>query len=238
VRSSWPFAAVWFDLDGTLVDTEPLMARAVTEVMAARGVAIGEADVAATVGRSWAEAHQMLGVDGPLNAWLAEVFSTADQLAAAGEGVQALTGAAELVRRLDRGGVTVGIVTGSTGPELDRALAVLAGGDPLPVRHRVVAGDYRNGKPHPEPYLLAASRAQVDPAACLVFEDSTVGVASARAAGMVVVGTTAANPPEPSPAHQRLDLAHLVVSCLSEVDDPTLEHLGRLLGGGAPETGH
>ena len=237
MTSPWPFAAVWFDLDGTLVDTEPLMARAVIEVMAARGMAIGDAEVAATVGRSWTEAHQMLGVDAPLEVWLAEVFTTADELAAAGEGVQVLDGGAELVRLLASRGATVGIVTGSTGPELDRALGVLGNGDPLPVHHRVVAGDYRNGKPHPEPYLLAASRAGVDPSACLVFEDSMVGVASARAAGMIVVGTTAANPPEASPAHQRLDLAHLVVSCLSEVDEPMLERLGGLLGGGAAPPG-
>ena len=48
----------------------------------------------------------------------------------------------------------------------------------------VCAGDYTHGKPHPEPFLLAAQRLNVDPASCLVFEDTQLGIDSATAAGM------------------------------------------------------
>ena len=63
----------------------------------------------------------------------------------------------------------------------------------LPVPAALVTGDeVARGKPAPDPYLLAAERLGVDPAACLVFEDAPAGIASARAAGMTVwaVSTT------------------------------------------------
>lgn len=51
----------------------------------------------------------------------------------------------------------------------------------------VCAGDYVNGKPHPEAFLLAAERIGVSPEACLVFEDAEMGIQAAKAAGMASV---------------------------------------------------
>ncbi|HEY6375550.1 MAG TPA: HAD family hydrolase, partial [Edaphobacter sp.] len=51
----------------------------------------------------------------------------------------------------------------------------------------VCAGDYTRSKPHPEPFLLAAERLGVAPEACLVFEDTDMGIESATAAGMASV---------------------------------------------------
>ena len=51
----------------------------------------------------------------------------------------------------------------------------------------VCAGDYVNGKPHPEPFLIAAERLGVAPKDCLVFEDTDLGIQSATAAGMASV---------------------------------------------------
>jgi sugar-phosphatase len=52
----------------------------------------------------------------------------------------------------------------------------------------VTATDVTQGKPDPEPFLLAASRIGIDPARCVAFEDSTNGLISARAAGMTCIG--------------------------------------------------
>ena len=60
----------------------------------------------------------------------------------------------------------------------------------------VTADDVRWGKPHPEVYLKAAAGLGVDPSACVVFEDAVVGVQSARAAGMRVIGVTSAHTSE------------------------------------------
>jgi HAD superfamily hydrolase (TIGR01509 family) len=54
-------------------------------------------------------------------------------------------------------------------------------------RTLVCAGDYRNGKPHPEAFLMAAERLGIAPAACLVFEDTEMGIEAATAAGMASV---------------------------------------------------
>lgn len=78
---------------------------------------------------------------------------------------------------------------------------------PLP-RHLVTAEDVVSGKPDPAPYLLAASRLKCEPAFCLVVEDTPAGVASAKAAGMTVIGLRT--------THPRLDAP--CVDDLSEVE--------------------
>ncbi len=54
----------------------------------------------------------------------------------------------------------------------------------------VTVDDVVQGKPHPEPFLLAASRLGVDPTRCLVVEDAPAGIAAARAAGCAVIALT------------------------------------------------
>jgi beta-phosphoglucomutase-like phosphatase (HAD superfamily) len=108
--------------------------------------------------------------------------------------------------------VPVAVVTGSTHGEVEPVLELL--GVRGQVSLVVAAGDYGRGKPAPEPFALAARRLGVDPARCIAFEDSEVGVAAARAAGMTVVATAEANPPAGHPAHQRLDDADAVVPSL------------------------
>jgi HAD superfamily hydrolase (TIGR01509 family) len=64
----------------------------------------------------------------------------------------------------------------------------------------VVTGDeLRDGKPHPEAYLTAAARLGVDPAYCVAIEDSPTGIASAEAAGCIVVAVPHTVPIEPGP---------------------------------------
>jgi beta-phosphoglucomutase-like phosphatase (HAD superfamily) len=66
----------------------------------------------------------------------------------------------------------------------------------------VVTGDeVRHGKPHPEPYLTAAARLGLAPQACLAIEDSPTGVASAVAAGVLVVAVPAVVPVPPGPGY-------------------------------------
>ena len=60
----------------------------------------------------------------------------------------------------------------------------------------VCAGDYTKSKPHPEPFLLAAERLGVAPEACLVFEDTDMGIQAATAAGMASVKVSQPGPRE------------------------------------------
>jgi beta-phosphoglucomutase-like phosphatase (HAD superfamily) len=212
------WAAAMFDLDGTLVDREPLMTAAVVEVMAATVTPVDEADAAGWVGRAWQDIHAELGVrhhlGWELHEWHARILTTADRLVGEGFALRELTGGAELIGWFHRHGVPVAVVTGSTHAEVEPVL------DQLGVRAMVdvvvAAGDYDRGKPDPAPFLVAADVLGVDPACCVVFEDSDVGIAAARAAGMAVVATAEANASAGEPGHQRLDVADVVVPSLLE----------------------
>ncbi|MDT9692916.1 HAD-IA family hydrolase [Streptomyces sp. P9(2023)] len=119
-------------------------------------------------------------------------------------GVELLPGTKELLSSLpaDRWAV----VTSATRPLGEARLREV--GIDFPVL--VAADDITRGKPDPEPFLLAAAKLGVDPAACVVFEDAPAGLAAGRAAGMrtVALATT----------HDRSELdADVVVTDLSEV---------------------
>jgi HAD superfamily hydrolase (TIGR01509 family) len=84
-----------------------------------------------------------------------------------------------------RGRVPMAIVSGSP---RESVVATLGALDLLDAFDTLVcAGDYTRGKPDPEPFLLAASRLDVEPRSCVVFEDSELGIEAARAAGMAWV---------------------------------------------------
>ena len=74
------------------------------------------------------------------------------------------------------------VVSGSTRESVTKSLDVLHLLDKFEVL--VCAGDYKNAKPDPEPFLLAAKKLNIPPASCLVFEDTAMGIQAATAAGM------------------------------------------------------
>ena len=128
-----------------------------------------------------------------------------------------LPGAKALVLALHAARVPLAVASSALRIEVE---SVLRGHDLLPLFRGVVAAeDVGNLKPHPEPYLRG--RTLVDaadsPRGVVAFEDSVPGIASARAAGLRVVGVTTSHPRE------KLALAHLVVDSLSElsVEDVT-----------------
>lgn len=212
------FAAALFDMDGTLVDREPLLTAAVLEVMSTTTLTIDEHQVATWVGRAWHDVHDELGVADHLGwdvqEWHGRILVAADGLLASGFPVRELEGGAQLISWFAAGGVPVAVVTGSTHGEVEPVLEALGVGGLVTLV--VAAGDYERGKPDAEPFALAAERLGVEPDRCIAFEDSAVGVASARAAGIgVVVATSEVNEPPGHPAHQRLDEADVIVPSLA-----------------------
>jgi HAD superfamily hydrolase (TIGR01509 family) len=108
----------------------------------------------------------------------------ADVVAHVGGDVTWQAGALDLLSALHRAGVPTALVTMSWRPLVDPVLAAL----PVGAFDVVVTGDeVDNGKPHPEPYLRAASMLRVDPTRCVAIEDSPSGAASAEAAGCAVL---------------------------------------------------
>jgi len=106
-------------------------------------------------------------------------------------GLLPITGVPEFVDALARAGVPRAVATSASRYDVERLLATL--GLRRHFETVVTADDVRYGKPDPEVYLRAAEGIDVEPAECLVFEDSVVGVHAARAAGMRVIGVTTAH---------------------------------------------
>jgi HAD superfamily hydrolase (TIGR01509 family) len=190
--------AVLFDMDGLLVDSEPLWFES-------------EADVMARLGGTWTRQDQenLLGssLDRSVGYFLerAAVPATREQVGewlVAGviervrdRGVTVMPGAAELVAEIATSGLPYALVTSSQRRFVDAVLSRT--GIRFPV---VVTGnDVSRSKPSPEPYLLAARRLGADPSRCLVLEDSPTGVAAAEAAGCVVVAVPTLRAMEPRP---------------------------------------
>lgn len=180
-----PKAVLW-DMDGTLVDTEP-------DWMAV------ERELVESFGGTWSDAHAMNLVGNPL-------LTSAEYIRTHGgvpmepedivttlvdrmierlkEHVRWRPGARELLSGLHHHDVANALVTSSYRRMADVVIAALAPG----TFAATVSGDeVRNGKPHPEPYLRAAAEIGVEPAECVVIEDSATGARSGLAAGARVV---------------------------------------------------
>lgn len=202
LRNALPDAVLW-DMDGTLVDTEPLWNEVQRRLVLAHGGTWTEELAASLVGQALdvgARRLQAAGLDLPVE----EII--ADTMAEVSRGVAESTpwrpGARELLTELGEAGVPCALVTMSHAP-LARTLLEAA---PAGVLGLAVTGDeVSRGKPDPEAYHLALTRLterhpEIDPARCLAVEDSPVGVRAAMAAGLTTVGVPSVLPLDPDAA--------------------------------------
>lgn len=201
-------AGVVFDCDGTLADTEPLSARAWTEVLARHGYATSAADFDHVLGRHYEHTFAYFDerVGGLGDPWefrqgLGEAFYRLfDAELVVFEDVIATC------RALVEAGVPVAVASSSRRSHVDRVLdhCGLSG----LVTAAFGADDTADHKPHPEPYLASARALGVSPSACSAVEDSRVGIRSAKAAGMYTVAVRRPHVPEAHLAHadRRVDL--------------------------------
>jgi len=184
-------AAFLFDLDGTLVDTEPLWARAIVDWLADRGqTATFEALARMVHGHSWIDIHAMLHADFPGLPATRPVDDAATlrpyyARLATDPAAQVIPSAVAFLRKVAKI-APCAIVSGSPHDDVVAA-AKLCGVSSL-LRFVLGVEDYGRGKPAPDGFLAAASRLDVDASECVVVEDSAAGVRAGLAAGMRVVG--------------------------------------------------
>ncbi len=203
--------AFFFDLDGTLVDTEILWIRAIREYLQRHGIPCTQEEAVALVyGRSWNDVYTEMSRRFP-HAVAAGIERVAAELRSSHRRLRAETdvrivGSIELLVRL-AADYPVAIVSGSPRQDIADNVAIL-GAAPF-IRFFLGAEDYQPGKPDPACFRLAAQRLQVDPSTCVVFEDSAAGVRAAKAAGMTCVALARRDAPRQNIAPADLVLDNL-----------------------------
>ncbi|MER5986216.1 HAD family phosphatase [Streptomyces sp. NPDC001787] len=186
-------AAVLFDMDGTLVDTERLWLQATAELAAGLGHTLVEEDLPEVLGRAVdhtaGHLHRVTRT-GLAAAALAELLTEAFSVKVAAE-VVPRPGALALLAELRAAAVPTALVSASPRRVVDLVLGHL-GRDFFHVT--LAAEDTERTKPDPAPYLAAAARLGLDPSVCVAVEDTPTGVSSALAAGCSVVAVPSTVP--------------------------------------------
>ncbi|SMH54349.1 haloacid dehalogenase superfamily, subfamily IA, variant 3 with third motif having DD or ED [Azospirillum lipoferum] len=180
-----PIRAILWDIDGTLMDSEPWHHRAMIEVCRGYGHEVSEEECAASVGVAFRDYYDRLHAIRPLPVTVARWADEINALYVARvAGVKPREGAFALVEGFAARGLDQACVSNSGRAVVDANLAAMG----LPhFRFSISRDDVANGKPHPEPYLRAAETLGLAPESCAVIEDSPTGARSARAAGMLTI---------------------------------------------------
>jgi HAD superfamily hydrolase (TIGR01509 family) len=215
-------------MDGTLVDTEPHWIAAETALLGRHGATWSHEQALQLVGSALPDSGRVLAehVERTTGVRLDAVAVVDELIEAVIAQVSAAVvwrpGALELLRALGEAGVPCALVTMSYRSLAATVAAMLPGAFTV-----VVAGDeVERGKPAPDPYLRAAQLLGVDPADCVVVEDSPTGVASGEAAGAHVLACPHMVPIPAAPGRSR-------VEALTEVD---VAALGRIAAGRPVDT--
>ncbi len=179
--------AVVFDMDGVLLDSEPLHHLTVNDLLAEEGAHLELADylgyVGTTLEDTWDDLVRRFGLKRSFEYYRDRYDS--EILRHYQENAELLPGAAWLVQALAERGKRLAVASSSRTQWVNACLTKLGLFDRFSV---VVTGDMvTHGKPHPEIYLKAAERLGVAPERCLAIEDAPKGVQAAYRAGMTVV---------------------------------------------------
>lgn len=226
--------AVIFDMDGLLIDSEPLWVRAEIEIFGEVGVVLDEDDCAKTKGlriddvvaywhdrRPW-DTRSRREVEARLIAKMVELIGA--------EGT-ALPGVAAAMAAAKKGGRKVALASSSPRTLIDAVLARLDLASAFDIVQSAETEPL--GKPHPGIFLTTAFRLGVSPVDCLVIEDSLTGVIAAKAARMAVIAVPNPVPaqtrgPGNHPEHDaRFVLADGIVGSLNEVNEELIAAIAR-----------
>lgn len=208
---STTYRAVIFDMDGVLVDSEPVFFQAANQVLAGEDKGIEweryQHLLGTSVPETWRALIAMLDLKGDLDAYLRRYARVL--LDCLRERRPPLPGVVELLEELGRREIRFGLATSSwrawaeaelTSAELDGRFAVTVTGDEVTCE-----------KPAPDIYLRAAELLDVSPEHCIAIEDTPPGIASAKAAGMYAVQVRASSTAVPP-----IEQADLVLDSLAD----------------------
>jgi HAD superfamily hydrolase (TIGR01509 family) len=206
--------AVIFDMDGVMVDSEPIYFESNRSVFAKLGFTVSRDDYAQFVGldagRMWARLKALHDLPHPIPDLVGlEADGMVAGLQAAG--LEPMPGLLTLIEALRSRGRRLAVASSSNRRVIQTVLAKLRlenAFDP------VVSGeDVQHGKPAPDIFVLASTLLEIPPAECLVIEDSANGVRAAKSAGMRCIGFR-----NPNSGAQDLSPADAIVNSLDRIE--------------------
>lgn len=202
-----------FDMDGVLIDSEPLHLMAYQKFLSEVGVTFSEADNRPFLGRKDVELaeHLISQYELPLDAlqlvekkeeFLARLFSAK---------LEPMPGVVKILQKAQSISLPCAVASSATLPTIKKVIESL---DIEPYFQTLTSGDeVPHGKPAPDVYLLAAERIGVLPINCLVIEDSFNGILAAKAAGMKCIAI-----PCPTTQHQDHSKADKILGTLESLN--------------------
>ncbi|MDR1642363.1 MAG: HAD family phosphatase, partial [Clostridiales bacterium] len=204
-----------FDMDGVLVDSQPLHFKIDGEVLKAAGASAGMEDVIKRAGMAnadrWASYIQEFDITQSIAELVERHTETVMRLFRESQ-LKRMDGVPELLSALKRNGSRIAVASSSSLALVDLVLERLDIGQHFDVR--VSGEDCGKGKPAPDVFLKAAQKIGADPGECVVIEDSANGVLAGKAAGMLVIGLR-----NPNSGEQDLSPADLIVDSLEQLAD-------------------
>ncbi|HYP44637.1 MAG TPA: HAD family phosphatase [Propionibacteriaceae bacterium] len=212
-------AAVLWDFDGTLADTEPVWVAAEYDLVSGLGGSWSADHAEQLVGNALIDSGSyildVLGRDDLTPEWVVEQLVDRVAQTLTSQPIPWRPGALDLLASLADAGVPCALVSASYRVLLDAALSQLP---PATFVVSVAGDEVSNGKPHPEPYEVACRQLGVSPRSCVVIEDSNTGAASGNAAGALVLAV---------PNHVRIAVAprRIHVGSLTELDAASVGQL-------------
>lgn len=205
--------AVIFDMDGVLVDSQPYHFKADIDTMAEYGVIKGQKFYESFAGTLTADRmrtlKEMFGLDVPVEEMTIKRENMILDIMGK-EDIKPVSGIPEFLRSIKEKGLTTAVASSSDYKLINLIL------DRLKIAKyfdSVTSGsDVKRGKPSPDVFLLAAERIGIEPAECLVVEDSENGVKAAKAAGMKALGYI-----NPTSGKQDLSLADFITDDFKKI---------------------
>lgn len=205
--------AVIFDMDGVLVDSEPLHMVAIQRVLAAIGVEVTVESLLRFIGvrdlDMWRILIAELNLDKTPEQMIAMRLELADQVFNK-DTVHPIHGIPELIAEIRSLGMKLALATSTSRENAEYVLGLLGLADTFDAK--VTGSDVTKPKPNPEPYLKAAEQLGVDPARCMAVEDSALGIRAAKAAGCFSIGFA-----NPGSGSQDLSPADRIVHRITDI---------------------
>ncbi len=210
-----------FDMDGVIIDSEPLHFDVDRKTIAYYGHSVMQKDLERYVGMTnpeqWAIIREEYGIGHTVEEIIEYQMGRKIEELRAAE-LEPIRGIIELLAELKKGGIPRAIASSSPPLFIEAVLEKFGLQDEFAV---VVSGErVPRGKPAPDVYLRAAELLGVEPAGCVVLEDSKHGIDAAKAAGMRCIGYV-----NPNSGNQDLSRADLIVSAIGDI---RLEDLAKI----------